>query len=134
MPYSTSDAITVTSSSVFGGFRFGSVWRTDITTDLSGEGNNLPESYRLSQNYPNPFNSSTTIKYSLPQNTDVNIAIYDVRGQKIRTLIEGHLNAGHHSIKWNGIDYKGNSVSSGIYLYQIITPGFRETRSMVLLR
>ena len=86
------------------------------------ENNNrsVPYSYNLSQNNPNPFNSSTTIKFTTT-GSDKNtlITIYNLNGQKIKTLVDKKLNAGTHQIVWDGTDDSGNAVSSGIYFYKM---------------
>ena len=87
------------------------------------ENNNLfsSDTHSLSQNYPNPFNTSTTISCSV-ENSDknTNITIYNFTGQKIKTLVNKKLSAGTHQIVWDGTDYSGNAVSSGIYFYKMV--------------
>ena len=93
---------------------------------------------RLYQNHPNPFNPSTTIPFTVPgtegSRSTVNIAVYDVRGSRIRTLVEGSLPTGRHSVQWDGRNQRGEQVSSGMYFVQLRTAGTRVTRKMVLLR
>jgi hypothetical protein len=89
----------------------------------------LPTHFMLEQNYPNPFNPYTNITYALPQATDVHLVLYDVGGRKIRTLVNKHQAAGFHHYMLNGTD-----LASGVYLYSIQTPGFRQTRKLVLLK
>jgi hypothetical protein len=79
----------------------------------------LPESFALHQNYPNPFNPSTDIKYDLPDYGHVALSIFNVVGQKVRTLVDEFKEAGYHRIVWDGKDDLGNGVASGIYLYRI---------------
>lgn len=94
-----------------------------------------PLDFSLGQNYPNPFNPETTIRYSLPQNVKyVNINIYNVLGQKVRTLFQGPQPVGQHSLKWNGRDDSGRLVSSGVYFYQLKTAAFLQTRKMIFMR
>jgi len=88
----------------------------------------------LQQNYPNPFNPTTTINYSLKENSKVSLDIYNIKGQKVKQLISDHLSAGHHSIVWNGKDDKGKTVSSGIYFYKLKTENFEKTKKMILLK
>ncbi len=95
---------------------------------------NLPKNFALFQNYPNPFNPETEIRYQLPKKSDVRLTIFNLQGQKIRTLINGYQPAGTHSVKWNGQDQSGNAVVSGVYLYQMRVGNFMETRKMLLLR
>lgn len=92
---------------------------TNITLGAGGDNNIVPSSYWLKQNYPNPFNPSTEIKFGLPFASSVNISVYNILGQQVATLFAGELNAGNHSVIWNGTDAIGKSVSSGIYFYKI---------------
>ena len=94
----------------------------------------IPESYALEQNYPNPFNPSTTIRFDLPEANDVTLSIYNMRGQLIQTLHSGPIAAGHHSVRWDGKDNSGNTVSSAIYLYQLQAANFIQVKKMTLLK
>ena len=95
---------------------------------------NIPTSFALDQNYPNPFNPGTEISFALPVKSDVDLTIYDILGRQVKTLISGELDAGYHSVAWNGDDGSGKSVSSGIYFYKIETGDFRMTRKMIMLK
>ena len=95
---------------------------------------NVPEEFALHQNYPNPFNPVTTINYDLPLQSYVRIVIYDLLGRQIKELINQNIDAGYHSILWNTKNDLDNSVSPGIYFYQIQTKDFVKTRKMVLLK
>ncbi|RKY83814.1 hypothetical protein DRQ09_09485, partial [candidate division KSB1 bacterium] len=81
----------------------------------------IPEKFDLFQNYPNPFNSETVIKFQLPEPGRVSLIIYNLLGQKIRTLVDSYKNSGYYSIKWDGKNDTGERVSSGIYFYKIQT-------------
>jgi flagellar hook assembly protein FlgD len=94
----------------------------------------LPDAFSLSQNYPNPFNLETVIKYALPQDCYVEITIYNILGQKVKTLFNQYQNAGYKMVHWNSRDDNGNEVASGVYFYKIETPKYSETKKMVLLR
>jgi hypothetical protein len=94
----------------------------------------LPVSYALSQNYPNPFNPTTTIPYRLSKRSQVEISIYNVLGQQVKTLENGQQLAGFYHTTWDGTDASGRTVASGIYYYKIKTEDFTETRKMVLLK
>lgn len=111
--------------------------------DLSGKKNmhrsirvhvEKPTTFELFQNYPNPFNPVTKIRYQLPEATDVCLSIYNLLGQRIRTLVDWHQEAGYHIVMWDGKDENGSKVASSIYLYHIQAGDFRETRRMVLLK
>jgi hypothetical protein len=94
----------------------------------------IPKTYELSQNYPNPFNPETMIKYDLPEPGYVNITVYNILGQKVKTLIDEYQEAGHKSVNWDGKDDGGKEVASGIYFYKIKATGFEKTKKMVLLK
>ncbi len=94
----------------------------------------IPETVFLKQNYPNPFNPFTVIGFELPQAMDIEINVYNVLGQKIRTLINSVIKPGSHIITWNGMDDRGNHVASGIYLYRLQADKFLQTRKMLLVR
>lgn len=88
-----------------------------------------PSSYALLQNYPNPFNPSTTIQYSLPEETQVTIAIYNVLGREIKRLVSEFQAAGTHTVSFDATD-----IASGTYLYRIETPNYSSTRQMLLIK
>jgi hypothetical protein len=101
----------------------------------------LPRSFSLSQNYPNPFNPSTTIAFEIPAAGGdpgaaqaVALAIYDLRGRKVRTLIDGKRKPGRYTVHWDGRDDRGQSVGSGVYLYRVKVGDFSEIRKMVVLK
>lgn len=94
----------------------------------------FPEDYALSQNYPNPFNPETFISFQLPEAGHAVLRIFNVSGQEIRTLANGKYEAGYHSVRWDGRDLSGNSVSSGVYIYQLQAGTFIEVKKMSLLR
>ncbi|MDP8201176.1 MAG: SBBP repeat-containing protein [Candidatus Tenebribacter burtonii] len=86
-------------------------------------------------NYPNPFNPSTTISFSVTQNSDfVNLEIYNIKGKKVKQLIGDHLSVGQHSVVWDGKDETNKPVSSGIYFYKMKTNNNEETKKMILMK
>ncbi|MCF7911305.1 MAG: T9SS type A sorting domain-containing protein [Candidatus Cloacimonetes bacterium] len=85
-------------------------------------------------NYPNPFNPCTTISYQLAEDTDVELMIYNIKGQHIITLVNGLQESGEHSVEWQGLDKKGNQISSGIYLYRLSAGSTSLARKMILLK
>jgi len=93
-----------------------------------------PTLSNLSQNYPNPFNPSTTISYTMNKAGSANLAIYNVKGQLINTLVNGTKDFGTHSVVWNGKDTNGNDVPSGIYFYRLNANDQVETRKMMLMK
>ena len=94
----------------------------------------MPEAFSLSQNYPNPFNAETTITYDLPIGGKVNLSVYNINGQRVKTLVDLEKEAGSHSLIWDGKNNEGQDVASGIYLYRLKTDGFVRIRRMVLIR
>ncbi len=91
-------------------------------------------SFELMQNYPNPFTSETMIIYELSEQDFVDLSIFSVSGQKIKTLVSGQQFAGSHSVIWNGKDEKGHEAPSGIYFYRIETLRFKYARKMAFFR
>ncbi len=104
------------------------------TTQIAVESNTEPLSFRLAQNYPNPFNPSTTIRYQLVRAAWVRLAVFDVLGRRIKTLVHQVRPAGDHAVSWDGTDNEGRPVGSGVYHYRLGTDSFNRTRKMVLLR
>jgi len=93
-----------------------------------------PAAFALHQNVPNPFNPTTMIRFDLPARSYVRLAVYNVKGQLVRVLLDGEIDAGCREIRWNGRDSMGRSVASGIYFYRLDTTAFSESRKMILLR
>jgi hypothetical protein len=94
----------------------------------------IPKDFFLHENYPNPFNPTTTLRFDLPQVSDVTLTIYNMLGQKVRTYNMNDTPAGFHSIKWNATNDYGDPVGVGVYLYQLRANQFVKTRKMVLLK
>ena len=95
----------------------------------------VPEEYSLFQNMPNPFNDLTTIRFNLPEESNVNLTIYDVLGRKVATIVSNEqYGPGSHLVFWDGKDQLGKPVSSGVYLYQMHAGDFIQTHKMLLLR
>ncbi len=90
--------------------------------------------FSLRQNYPNPFNPATTIEYDLPEDGRVNLTIYNLLGQKVRTLVSAPQTAGRYRIMWDAKSEQGNAVASGIYLYRLQTGNFVRTKKLILLK
>jgi len=96
--------------------------------------NSIPTEFSLGQNYPNPFNPVTKMDISLPITGDVTLVIYNILGQKVRTLFSGELNYGYHTMQWNGLDDQGLRVSSGVYFSEFRSRDHRKTKKMLLLK
>jgi hypothetical protein len=94
----------------------------------------LPYRFELSQNYPNPFNPTTTIEFSVPRRVQVTIEIFNVLGQRVRTLVNESKSAGSYRVEWNGTDNTGSSASSGMYLYRFQAGDVVQTKKMLLIK
>jgi hypothetical protein len=94
----------------------------------------LPLDFSMEQNYPNPFNPSTTIKYTMADNALVTIKVYDITGQLVKTLINGHQNPGAHTIQWNGKNNSNTNVASGLYFVEMVSGKFTKVNKMMLIR
>lgn len=99
-----------------------------------GEGAILPENLTLFQNYPNPFNPNTVIEFALPKDCWVKVEVFNLLGQKVRTLADKAMKKGIKKIIWDGKNEKGAEVSSGIYFYRIKTDEFTGVKKMVLIK
>ncbi len=84
-------------------------------------------------NYPNPFNPITTISFSIPKDSNIELSVYNSKGQKVKQLVSNQLSAGQHSVVWNGVDDKSKPVSSGVYLYKLNVNGKTEAVKKCLL-
>ncbi|UCE17295.1 MAG: PKD domain-containing protein [Gemmatimonadota bacterium] len=93
-----------------------------------------PMTYDLLQNYPNPFNPETTIEYELPRASYTSIIIYNIKGERIKGLVEAEQAGGHHSVIWDGTDDRGQKVSSGLYFYEMKAESFTHIQKMLLLK
>ncbi len=95
----------------------------------------IPEKYSLSQNYPNPFNPETSVKYQLPEAGNVSMVVYNAVGQKIRTLVNEHKQAGSYTVTWDGCNDRGLQVGSGIYFIRMKAGRkFVEMKKIVLIQ
>ncbi len=102
--------------------------------DELGPETSRPESFELKQNYPNPFNPGTELQYSLRRSGQVTLEVYNLLGQKVRTLVNGYQRAGSYSLQWDGTNQQGMTVSSGIYFCRLLLEGSSQTKRMVLLK
>jgi hypothetical protein len=94
----------------------------------------IPDKFSLGQNYPNPFNPTTKIEFSLPASCTVTLEVYNMLGQRVRTLAYGQMEAGNHSVEWNSRDEYGSAVSSGVYFYRLTAGDYVESKKMLLLK
>ena len=98
-----------------------------------GEPPSTPTSFALHQNQPNPFARATTIRFDLPAERDVQLAVFDAQGRRVRTLASGRRAAGFHTLEWDRRDDAGREVDAGVYLYRLQAGAFRAQRKTVLL-
>lgn len=106
------------------------LWLTGVEKDSP----EIPEEFSLSNAYPNPFNPETSVKFKVPQTTNVKLIVYNLLGQEVKTLYSGEIKSGSYTVTWNGIDNNGNHVSSGIYFMSLESESFRAVRKMNLLK
>jgi hypothetical protein len=102
---------------------------TNEATGVGNKGSGVPTGYQLEQNYPNPFNPVTTIRYGLPEKSDVTLAVFNTLGQRVATLVQGEQEAGYHEVLFDA-----SNLSSGVYLYRLTAGGFVEARKLLLVR
>ncbi|MBI3578480.1 MAG: T9SS type A sorting domain-containing protein [Ignavibacteriales bacterium] len=105
-----------------------------MVTGVPMEDLSVPKTFELSQNYPNPFNPTTNIRFSIPKESVVKLAVYDIMGRVVATLVNDKLPAGSHRATWNGKGDDGRNVSSGVYFYHIQAEGFTATKKMALIK
>jgi hypothetical protein len=106
----------------------------DITVSVQEELKSPPKGYSLAQNYPNPFNPRTTIEYSLHTKQHVALKVFDCLGREVVCLVDEVQDPGRHYVQWNGKDWRGRAVSSGVYFYRIQGPSLQDTRKLIYLR
>jgi cyclomaltodextrinase / maltogenic alpha-amylase / neopullulanase len=94
----------------------------------------VPDKFTLDQNYPNPFNPTTTIRFQLPQSSDVVLTIYDLLGREVAKLVEGEMNVGVHVAEWDGRRSDGMHAGSGVYFYRLKAGSFTQVKKMLLLK
>ncbi len=110
------------------------IYPYELGTSVSqAKGNQMPQDYILFDNYPNPFNAQTVIEYQIPEAGHVRVSIYNLLGQRIITLADKKHQAGRFNLIWDGKDYLGKSVPSGVYFCKMEAEGFTETKKMLLL-
>ena len=101
---------------------------------LSTKDEGIPTEFALHENYPNPFNPTTTLRFDLPELSDMTLTIYNMLGQKVKTFNMQSTPAGYHSVTWDATNDLGEQVGAGVYLYQLQAKDFVKARKMVLLK
>ena len=104
------------------------------TTNPGNEPSYDPDKYSLFQNFPNPFNHRTDFYYHLPESGQVEISVYSLSGEKVKSLLNRNMNAGLHSLSWDGTNEQNNVVSSGVYYYILNAGTLRDQKKMVFTK
>ncbi|MCH7681656.1 T9SS type A sorting domain-containing protein [candidate division KSB1 bacterium] len=109
-------------------------FNTEGWESILGTQNLVPEKFVLEQNYPNPFNPATTISYRLPIAENVSLMIYDLAGRQVRELVNENKEAGSYTVQWDGRNQTGQTVATGLYIYQIRAGQFNQNRKMLFMK
>ena len=110
-------------------------WDTHFPEELGNENEaTLPDVFALHQNYPNPFNPVTSIRYDIPEAANVQVSIYSLLGQKVKTLASGAHQPGFYAVQWNGTNDHGNPVASGMYICRIQADRFNAVKKLILMK
>jgi len=107
------------------------------TEKITAAANAYPATFRLSQNYPNPFNGATTIQYDIPDGTEYTktvIQVFNVLGQRVKTLVAEDQQPGRYSVRWDGTDQNGSVVATGVYFYRLISKSHVGSRKMLYVK
>ena len=94
----------------------------------------FPLTYSITSAYPNPFNPETTIQFSLSEVTELTVTIHDILGRQVTELVQGNLEPGHHSLRWDGTDASSNPVSAGVYFVQINSVNYTDIMKLIFLK
>jgi len=109
-------------------------WVNTGTAGVNSDESLIPKEFALYDNYPNPFNPTTQIAVDLPEAATTEITVWNIMGQKVATLYSGDLRAGHHTVNFNGRDYNGKQLTSGMYLYRVAAGKYNATKKMTLMK
>jgi len=97
-------------------------------------GKSVPETFSLEQNYPNPFNLETRIRFTLPNAGNVKLTVYNIRGERVKTLVDRHKPAGIYYVRWNGTNSEGKEMASGVYFYKLQMGSNVQVKRMLLMK
>ena len=109
-------------------------WVNTGTAGVNSDESLIPKEFALYDNYPNPFNPTTQIAVDLPEAATTEITVWNIMGQRVATLYSGDLKAGHHTVNFNGRDYNGKQLTSGMYLYRVAAGKYNATKKMTLMK
>ncbi len=132
IPNTSVNAFIVSGSKIYAGTQSGLVYQRELSEIITSTGNNsndVPDHYNLIQNFPNPFNPSTKIQFQIPRSSLITLKIYDVIGNEVRTLVNEYREAGYYETVFNGYD-----LTSGVYIYKLISGGSVLTKKMLLIK
>jgi hypothetical protein len=107
---------------------------TSRPTGVASMHESVPSSYGLQQNYPNPFNGTTAIAFDVQKEEVVSLTVFDTQGRLVKRLLYGTAGPGHHTLSWDGTNDLGETVASGIYLFELRTPGYQQTRQAAYIK
>ena len=110
------------------------ILRRPTAVETAGAPASTPADWALQQNYPNPFNQGTVLSFHAPRPSEAALHIYNLQGQKVRTLFQGQVAAGYGKVHWDGLDQHGRLAASGVYLYRLETGAVELTRKLLFLR
>ncbi len=126
----TEQSITITQSQAFGPAPPRSEWLSDGEFGME----KVPKQHVLSQNYPNPFNPLTTIPFALPSASNVQLDVFNMKGERVTRIVDGQMPAGYHRVNWSAVDDNGEPLPSGIYIYTLRAGDFSATKKFTLLK
>lgn len=124
----------LSAASMFGTVYFDDIVISDSLTTHVAKPPTVPAVFELRQNYPNPFNPVTKISYTLSRASQVELVVFNLSGQPVKTLTRAFLPAGDQSVVWDGRDHRGQAVSSGVYFYRLTAGRVQKTKKMILMR
>ena len=113
---------------------YAGIWQVWVETVTGMDGESPAFTDRLFQNYPNPFNPTTSIDYAVAQTGHISITVYNVKGQRVRQIVNESKPPGRHTVTWDGASERGHLVASGVYFYRIRSGGFTDVKKMIILK
>ena len=118
-----------------GGFGdYSAVWTFEILDTSIETDSSIPTTTSLNQNYPNPFNPETTVSFDIAENSQVNISVYNYKGELVRTLVNQNKSIGRYTVKWHGDNFRGQTVNSGMYFIVMETENYRQTVKALMVK
>ncbi len=110
------------------------ILKNTLATDVQAQYTMNMKEFGLYDNYPNPFNASTTLEYQIPASGKVEVVVYNLTGQRIRSLIHQHQSAGRHRIVWDGKTDSGNEAGSGVYIVRMLSGNYKGSRKIIMMK